>query len=401
MPFNIAEADRLLTTTRTVRKGLNLERDVDSATLLELIDIAEQAPSGSNQASRRWLIVKDPAVKKELAELYRAVGGDLLRQMASTPAGGDNTTQRVFGSADHLAQNLEHVPALVLLTIYGIHDNSGKPRLFDSVIQAGWSFCLAARARQLGTAWTTMHLERAEEAAAILGIPPGVTQIALIAIAHTDKDDYAPIQRRPAGEITYFDQWGFTDKQIPAAEKAHAGHGRGVTVELDIKASPERVWELITDIGVPGRHSPEGVGARWTSEGGVRLGATFLGANATDDAGHPAINDVLLRLVGKMEWETPCTVVTCEPGQEFAYVVGDMTGDPAGAWAKWGFTIQPLLDGRSRVGHYLQMLAGTSGTSFAATENPDQAEAILDGRFRKVRDNILATLRGIQAEAEA
>jgi nitroreductase len=397
MPFNIAEADRLLTTTRTVRKGLDLERKVDTATLLELIDIAEQAPSGSNQASRRWLIVQDPAVKKELAELYRAVGGDLLRRMASTPAAGDSTTQRVFGSADHLAQHLEHVPALVLLTIYGVHDNSGKPRLFDSVIQSGWSFCLAARARQLGTAWTTMHLERAEEAAAILGIPPGVTQIALIAIAHTDKDDYAPIARRPAREITYFDQWGFTDQQIPAAEQAHPGHGRGVTVELDIKASPERMWELITDIGVPGRHSPEGVGARWTSEGGARVGATFLGSNATDDAGHPAINDVLLRLLGKMEWETPCTVVTCEPGQEFAYVVGD----PATAWARWGFTIQPLLDGRCRVGHYLQMLAGGSGTSLAASEHPDQAAAILEGRFRKVRDNLLATLRGVQAEAEA
>jgi nitroreductase len=398
MPFNIAEADRLLTTTRTVRKGLDLQRDVDTATLLELIDIAEQAPSGSNQASRRWLIVKDAAVKKELAELYRAVGGTLLSRMAATPAAGDNTTQRVFGSADHLAQNMEHVPALVLLTIYGVHDGSGKPSLFDSVIQSGWSFCLAARARQLGTAWTTMHLERVEEAEAILGIPPGVTQIALIAIAHTDKDDYVPIKRRPAGEITYFDQWGFTDAQIPAADKAHVGHGRGVNVELDIAASPEQVWKLITDIGVPGRHSPEAAGARWTSEGGACLGATFLGANATDDAGHPAINDVLVRLVGKMEWETPCTVVTFEPGQEFAYAVG---GTPETAWAKWGFTIQPLLDGRSRVGHYLVMLAGGSGTSLAATENPGSAEAILDGRFRKVRDCLTATLRGIQGEAEA
>ncbi len=397
MPFDVAEADRLLSTTRTVRKHLDLEREVDVATLLDLIDVAEQAPSGSNQASRRWLIVRDPAMKKELAELYRAVGGDLLRTMAETPAGGDRTTQRVFSSADHLAQNMERVPALVLLTIYGIHDNSGKPRLFDSVIQSGWSFCLAARARGLGTAWTTMHLERVEDAAAILGIPPGVTQIALIAVAHSDKDEFAPIKRRPAGEITYFDHWGFTDAQVPEAEKAHVGHGRGVNVELDIKASPERVWELITDIEVPGRHSPEGRGATWTSTDGPVVGATFTGCNGTTDAGHPAINDVLLRLVGKMEWETPCTVVTSEPGQEFAYVVGD----PATAWARWGFTIQPLLDGQCRVGHYLRMLPGMSGTSLAAQENPESAEAILEGRFRMVRDNLTATLRGIKSEAEA
>ncbi|HZE65627.1 MAG TPA: nitroreductase family protein [Sporichthyaceae bacterium] len=400
MPFNIAEADRLLTTTRTVRKGLDLEREVDVATLLELIDVAEQAPSGSNQASRRWVIIRDPAVKKELAELYRDAAGNVFGRMAATPAAGDNTTQRVFSSGGYLAENLEHVPALVLLTIYGIHDGSGKPSLFDSVIQSGWSFCLAARARQLGTAWTTLHMERAKEAAALLGLPPGITQIALIAVAHTDKDDYAPIKRRPAGEITYFDHWGFTDAQIPEAERAHVGQGRGVNVELDIAASPARVWELISDIGAPGRHSPEACGARWTSEGGPAVGATFLGANGTEDAGHPAINDVLLRLVGKMEWETPCTVVTCEPGREFAYVVGDMGGDPANAWARWGFTIQPLLDGRSRVGHYLVMLAGTSGTSFAATENPESAEAILEGRFRTVRDCLTATLRGIQGEAE-
>jgi nitroreductase len=397
MPFDVAETDRLLTTTRTVRKHLDLEREVDEATLLELIDIAEQAPSGSNQASRRWLIVRDPAVKKELAELYRAAGGTLLRAMAETPAGGDATTQRVFSSADHLAQNLERVPALVLLTIYGVHDNSGKPRLFDSVIQSGWSFCLAARARGLGTAWTTLHLERAEEAAALLGIPPGVTQIALIATAHTDKDEFAPIKRRPAREITYFDHWGFTDHGIPDAEKAHPGHGRGVKVELDIAASPERVWELVTDIGVPGRHSPEGRGARWTSEGGAKVGATFIGANGTDDAGHPLINDVLMQVVGKMEWETPCTVVVCEPGREFTYEVGGIDTPST----RWSWTVQPLLDGTCRVGHSVTLLGGTSGTSYACLQQPDVSEAILEGRFRVVRDNITATLRGLKAEAEA
>jgi nitroreductase len=398
MAFDIAEVDRLLTTTRTVRKHLDLERAVPDSTILELIDIAEQAPSGSNQASRRWLVVRDPATKKELAELYRAAGGGVLRAMAETPAGGNETTRRVFSSADHLAQNLEHVPALVLLTIYGVHDNSGKPRLFDSVVQAGWSFCLAARARGLGTAWTTLHLERAEETATLLGVPPGVTQIALFAIAHTDKDDFKPVARRPAAEITYFDQWGFTDAQVPAETRAHPGEGRGVLVELDVAAPPERTWKLVTDIGAPGRHSPEGVGADWTSTGPPGLGSTFTGRNATDDAGHPAINEVLMRLVGAMEWQTPCTVTTWEPGREFAYTVG---ATPETAWARWGFTLQPLLDGRTRLGHYLVMLAGTSGTSLAATENPDAADAIIDGRFRRVRSNLTHTLNGIRAEAEA
>jgi nitroreductase len=394
MPFDVAEADRLLTTTRTVRRHLDLDREVDVETLLELIDVAEQAPSGSNQASRRWLIVRDAGVKKELAELYRAAGGALLSQMAATPAGGAETTQRVLSSAAYLAENLERVPALVLLAIHGVHDNSGRPSLFDSVVQSGWSFCLAARARGLGTAWTTLHLQRAEEAADLLGLPPGITQIALIAVGHSAKDDFAPIERRPAKEIAYLDHWGFTDRQI--AERAHPVQGRGVTVELDVNASPERVWQFVTDIGAPGRYSAEGRGARWLTDGPA-LGATFLGANATDSTGHPAVDEVLIERLGKLEWETTCTVVAFDPGREFAYVVGDVADPPT----RWSFTIEPLLDGTCRVAHSLVLLSGLSGSARAVLANPAAAEEILTGRFKVVRANMTATLRGIRDEAEA
>jgi hypothetical protein len=290
----------------------------------------------------------------------------------------------VFSSAGHLARNLEHVPVLVLLAIHGVHDGSGRPSLFDSVIQSGWSFCLAARARGLGTAWTTIHLGRADEAARLLGIPAGVTQIALFAVAYATKDDFSPVERRPAAEITYADQWGF-----------HADK-RGVVVEADIAAGPAQVWERVTDIGAPGRYSGENRGAEWTSEGPYGVGSTFLGRNATDDAGHPLINDMLIARLGKLEWETPCTVAAWD-GSEFAYEVG-----PAGnAWARWGFTLQPLLDGRTRVGHYLRLLDAPSGTTRAMAEHPEAADAILTGRLRTVRARLDATLQGIRREAEA
>jgi nitroreductase len=384
MPFDIDEIDRLLTTTRTVRRHLDLERDVPQDVLLRCIDIAEQAPSGSNQASRRWLIVRDPETKLGIAELYREVGAGLLTRMAETPAGQASTGQRVFGSAAHLARNLERVPVLVLLAIHGVHDGSGRPSLFDSVIQSGWSFCLAARARGLGTAWTTIHLGRADEAARLLGIPPGVSQIALFAVAYATKDDFSPVERRPAAEITYVDQWGFTPDR------------RGVVVERDLAAGPDRVWDLVTDIGAPGRYSGENRGGEWTSDAPYGIGSTFLGANATDDTGHPAINELLIARLGRLEWETPCTVVAWEPGVEFAYEVGPAEN----RWARWGFTLQPLLDGRTRVGHYLRLLDGVSGTTRAMAEHPEQADAILTGRLRTVRSRLAATLEGIRSEAE-
>jgi nitroreductase len=397
MAFDVAEVDRLLTTTRAVRRKLDLDRDVPTALLMDLIDIAEQAPSGSNQASRRWMIVRDEQLKKELAEIYRASVRPLLGAITGTPAASAASAQRVFGSAAHLADNLEKVPALVILGIWGVHDGSGRPSLFDSSIQSGWSFCLAARARGLGTAWTTFHLERREEVAALLGIPDGFTQVVLFPVAWTTQDDFQPVERRPAREITYLDLWGFTDAGIPPAERANPLEGLGVCVSIDVDASTERVWELVSDVTTPSRHCTEAAGAAWEPGVTPGPGATFKGRNATEDAGHPAINEVLLRLVGGMEWETPCTVTSWEPGRRFEYGVGE----PGNPWASWGYRIEPLLGGGVRLEHYLRHGRAMSGTALAAMENPDQAEAIAAGRFRIVRENLTAVLAGIKREAEA
>lgn len=397
MPFDVAQVDRLLTTTRTVRKKLDFDREVPNDLLLQLIDIAEQAPSGSNQASRRWLIVRDPAVKKELAEIYRDAGSGLLQALAQTKAAAQTTTQKVFSSAGFLAENLERSPALVILGIWGVHDGSGKPSLFDSSIQAGWSLCLAARARGLGTAWTTLHLERKEEVAALLGIPAGFTQVVLFPIAYTTQEDFKPVERRPARDITYFDSWGFTDRNIPMAERLNPLEGRGVCVSTDVNATAERVWELVTDITTPSRHCKEAAGATWDEGSSPGLGGTFKGRNATDDGGHPAINDALMRLVGAMEWETPCTITVWEPGLRYEYGVGE----PGNPWASWGFNLQPLLGGGVRLEHYLVHGPAVSGTALAAAENPGEAEDIVIGRFRCVRDNLTHVVAGVKAEAEA
>ena len=200
MAFPVDDTDRLLSTTRAVRRRLNLERLVPEEVLLDCIDLAEQAPTGGNQASRRWIIIRDPETKSRIADLYREVGGTFLNDAASRLAGTGHHNEHTMVSSAYLAEHLHEVPALVLVTIYGEHDSSGRPGLFDSVIQAAWSFCLALRSRGLGSAWTTLHLGAADRVRELLGIPAGVTQVVLLPVRYTVGDEFSPAPRRPARE---------------------------------------------------------------------------------------------------------------------------------------------------------------------------------------------------------
>ena len=129
MPFPVDETDRLLTTTRAVRRRLDLDRPVPVEVLLECIDVAEQAPTGGNQSSRRWLVIRDPETKAALADLYRSAGGNWITDAYAKVKGTGHHNESAMRSADYLARNLERVPAIVLATIYGIHDGTGRPGL--------------------------------------------------------------------------------------------------------------------------------------------------------------------------------------------------------------------------------------------------------------------------------
>jgi hypothetical protein len=242
--------------------------------------------------------------------LYREAGSSLLTGLRDAADQADERSRRVFGSAVHLAENLERVPALVIVTIYGTHDGSGRPGLFDSVIQSARNFCLAARARGIGTSWTTLHLRRALEVAELLGIPDGVTQIVLLPVAYTTGGDFRPAPRRPAGEIAFSDQWGFTTSTVPEPQRTHPGEGRGVSLDVDVQAPAERSWPLVSDITLPSRFSSEAAGATWDENAQPGPGARFHGSNACEDAGHPAINHLM---DGRLAWTTSCQVERWDP----------------------------------------------------------------------------------------
>lgn len=209
MDFDLAQTDALLSTTRAVRKRLDLDRDVPDDVLLECLQLAVQAPTGSNQQGWRWLVVRDAAKKEALAEMYREAGGEYL---ASAAAAADDGTQqgRVIDSANYLAQHLGEVPVLVIPMIIGrLPDNStgAAAGLMGSIVPAVWSFQLALRSRGLGSCLTTLHLGKEQEAAELLGIPEHMTQAGLLPVAYTKGTDFKPAQRPPVEKITYLDAY--------------------------------------------------------------------------------------------------------------------------------------------------------------------------------------------------
>jgi nitroreductase len=214
--FDLAQTDHLLTTTRAVRKRLDLDRPVPRELILDCIRIAVQAPVGGNVQMWRWLVIDEPELKRELAELYRRSYEPYMAAQRAAVASSDRTdVQAIMSSSDHLATVMQDVPALVIPCHIG-RVEPGAPNvavagMYGSILPAVWSFMLAARSRGLGTAWTTLHLTYEQQAAELLGIPANVTQVALTPVAFSTGDDFKPGHRLPAERVTYFNHWKRTE----------------------------------------------------------------------------------------------------------------------------------------------------------------------------------------------
>jgi len=209
--FDLSQTDRLLTTTRAVRKRLDLDRPVEREVVLECIQLATQAPSGGNGQRWRWVVVGDPDKKRAIGELYARSYADYMAPKRELIAEDDHTRLRMTGSSDHLAAHLAEVPFLVIPCVLDVLDPaaSGEAHagFWGGILPAVWSFQLALRSRGLGSAWTTLHLNHERAVGELLGIPDSVTQVALLPVAHTVGTDFRPAPRRPAAEVTYFDTW--------------------------------------------------------------------------------------------------------------------------------------------------------------------------------------------------
>jgi nitroreductase len=209
MNFDIAMTDELLSTTRAVRKRLDLDRAVPREVITECLELAVQAPTASNSQNWRWVVVDDADKKKALADLYRTGAMGYFARAGRDDA--DAQTARVYDSATWLAQNLEKVPVFVIPCLEG-RPTAETPlmalgSMYGSIFPAVWSFQLALRARGLGSALTTLHLLHEAEAAKVLGIPDNVLQVALLPVGYTKGTDFKRAERPPVSTITHWNEW--------------------------------------------------------------------------------------------------------------------------------------------------------------------------------------------------
>jgi nitroreductase len=195
--------DHLLTTTRSVRKRLDLDRAVPTEVLLECLELAIQAPTGTNSESWRFIVVTDPAQRAAIADLYR---NPVLPDVPTAPDVADSPRQqRVMASAQYLTQHIHEVPALIVPCVEESGGAMGWP---PSIYPAVWSLILALRSRGLGSTLTTVHLWRKHEADTILGVPDGFVQACLLPVAYFTGDDFKPAKRRPITDVVFADRWG-------------------------------------------------------------------------------------------------------------------------------------------------------------------------------------------------
>ena len=218
MPLLDLTPDELLKTTRSVRKRLDLVKPVPMSVIDECMDLAIQAPTSTYGENWRFMIVTDPDKKKAIAEWYKK-GHDLfeLRQNSSKEElkGVHSAKNRVLSSINYLAENLKDIPVLMIPCILGRLDAEQvaynvqyQATMYASIIPAVWNFMLAARARGMGTCWTTLHLPFEREVGNIVGIPvEEVTQIAMIPVAFTLGTKFKAAARRPLNEVMRLNAW--------------------------------------------------------------------------------------------------------------------------------------------------------------------------------------------------
>jgi nitroreductase len=209
--------DEVLTTTRAVRRRLDLSRPVEPALLRECLALALQAPTGGNNQDWHFVVVTDADTRAAIAKEFQTGAMEYAQMRKPERRTRDFTDdeksarKKVMSSAGYLFEHLAQVPAFVIPCIEGRFD--GMPLVvqataFGSILPAAWSFMLAARSRGLGTSWTTVHLAREAEVARILGIPDDeITQVALIPVAHTVGTEFKPAPRRPLDAVLHWDRW--------------------------------------------------------------------------------------------------------------------------------------------------------------------------------------------------
>jgi len=155
---DLTSTDELLSTTRSVRNRLDLDRPGPRGVIIECLELVLQAPTGGNTQGWRWIVITDEDTRRRMGEFYRE-GSQILQESASRAK--DAQSEKAYRGADYLLSVIERVPVLVIPCIRGSLEGADTLRstsIFGSILPATWSFMLALRSRGLGSSWTTLRL---------------------------------------------------------------------------------------------------------------------------------------------------------------------------------------------------------------------------------------------------
>jgi nitroreductase len=214
MPTLPLSPDELLTTTRCVSKRLDLTRPVPLDLVRECLEVALQAPSASNRQSWQWVVINDESIRRVIGDYYRRAVTSYLNSSASAASlfADDperSAVQRQVGeSVAHLGEHMGEVPVLVIPCISAPSLRAGSQAgLWGSLLPAAWSYMLAARARGLGTAWTTLHMRYEKEISELLGMPADIRHGVLIPTAYYTGHTFKPAPRQPLDNVLHINSW--------------------------------------------------------------------------------------------------------------------------------------------------------------------------------------------------
>lgn len=207
MSIDQAAADTLLSTTRAVRRRLDVTRPVPREVIVDCVRLAQQAPTGGNTQNWRWVIVDEPARRNQLAALCSDAAQNMQQAADAAITRGDTHTQRIYNDARDLALRLNEMPVLVLPCLAGAPTPGAEQPFYASIYPAVWSFQLALRARGLGTVLTTFHLRHAADIVRLLGMPDNTTPCALMPVAYTIGDSFSPAKRPEPETIIHWNGW--------------------------------------------------------------------------------------------------------------------------------------------------------------------------------------------------
>jgi nitroreductase len=193
---------------RTTRAMRRLKTDpVPDELIREIIEAGTWAPSGGDAQHWRFIVVKDPQIKKQLQLRYQRAFEDLKQRFHAAPPPPGKTEaqkQRMLAARDHLTEHFHEAPVLIVCCLVG--DSGSGVGAGASIYPAVQNMLLAARALGLGATLTTRHLLYEKEVDEILGLPREAHTFAIIPIGYP-LGRFGPVSRAPVEQVTFLDRW--------------------------------------------------------------------------------------------------------------------------------------------------------------------------------------------------